>query len=281
MKTHGWVSLVVWFLAITAEAATCVPAKGRSLVIGYTHRLDWFTTFRVNNSARQLKYKVQFRDLRGKPATQALVGVDALLVPGGADINPEYYDISTLPSPYPETIARYRRYYKGTSEGRTRDPFEHAVYREYFTNANYATLPALGICRGMQMMAVSQGIPMVQDLKAEMGLNNRRHRFDRFHVTDASGLMGDLFPRGTNIGWKNHHQNPRLDYLTAHPDRHPNVRVTATSNQGRVIEAIELTDRPALGVQFHPETSFPHVKNKIFNWLLTSACERSHHGEQQ
>jgi putative glutamine amidotransferase len=280
MRNHGWVLGILWIWGSSpVHAANCRAPQGRALVIGHTHGLNWVTTFRLQNSARLLGHKVRFQDLRGKDPATALDGVDALVVPGGADIDPQFYDLADLPAPYKAKVAQYRRYYIGTSEGRNRDPFEYAVYRDYFTDPANAGLPALGICRGMQMMAVAQGVPLVQDLKAELNIKNRRHRFDRFRVTDATGVLGDLFPRGTDIGWKNHHQNPRADYLAAHPERHPNLRITATSNGGRVVEGIEFSDRPALGVQFHPESSFPRLKHRVFSWLLNAACERSHQGE--
>ncbi len=116
------------------------------------------------------------------------------------------------------------------------------------------------------------------DLKAELGIKNRYNRLDRFYVSSPNTTMAQLFPKGSALGFKYHHQNPRLDYLTHYADRHPDVRISATSWSGRVVEAIELSDRPALGVQFHPEKSFPAVKHRIFKWLLTHACERSHQG---
>ncbi len=248
-------------------------------MVGHTHTLDWFTTFRLQNSARMLGYQVRFSDMRGKSPAKALREVDALLVPGGADINPSYYAKEDLPPEILALVERHRRHYESTREGARRDPFEYGVYRAYFGQPEFATLPALGICRGMQMMAVAKGIPLVLDIKAETGIDNRRKRFDDFDVARGDNLMSKIFPEGEERGYKNHHQNPRMDYLTAYPARHPDVKITATSQGGKILEAMELTDRPALGVQFHPELSFPAVKHRIFSWLLTSACERTHHGD--
>lgn len=280
MRTHGWAFLLLALMPLATHASICRPKDGRTLVIGHPYKLDWFTTFRLKNSARLLGYRIKFQDLKATNDYQAaLRKVDAVLVPGGADINPSYYTYDGLPVEFLELINRFKSYYQRTSEGGQRDPYEYNMYRAYFTSPEFATLPALGICRGMQMMAVSRGIPLVQDLKAEFNIPNRRHRFDRFEVSDASGVMGELFPEGSQWGYKNHHQNPRYDYLAKYPAQHPEVKVTATSQQGRIVEAIEMSDRPALGVQFHPEKSFPYVKHRVFSWLLTSACERTHNGE--
>ena len=280
MRTHGWGLLLLALLPLAASANVCRPKDNRTLVIGHPYKLDWFTTFRMKNSARLLGYKIKFQDLKSSPdALTGLRGVDALLVPGGADIHPSYYTYNTLPPEFLAAIEKFKRYYQSTNEGASRDPYEFNVYRTYFSSPEFATLPALGICRGMQMMAVSKGIPLVQDLKAEYGITNRRNRFDRFEVVEGASLISEMFPSGAEWGFKNHHQNPRMDYLTRYAASHAEVKITATSQRGRILEAMEMTDRPALGVQFHPEKSFPYVKHQIFKWLLTSACERTHHGE--
>lgn len=280
MRTHGLGLLLLVLLPLTASATVCRPKDGRTLVIGHPYKLDWFTSFRMKNSARNLGYKIKYQHLKSSPdVLTALRKVDAIVVPGGADISPNYYMDATLPPDILATIQKFKGYYQKTSEGTKRDPYEYNMYRTYFSSPEFATMPALGICRGMQMMAVAKGIPLVLDLKAELGIKNRRHRFDRFEVTEGSSLIGEMFSSGSQWGYKNHHQNPRMDYLTGHASRHPDVKVTATSQQGKILEVMELTDRPALGVQFHPEKSFPTVKNKIFNWLLVSACERTHDGE--
>lgn len=283
MKTYGWVLACLLSVPMSALATTsCRPKDNRALVIGHTYKLDWFTTFRMKNSARLLGYKIKFKDLRAIQAdVEALNSIDALLVPGGADINPSYYNRATLPQEVQDQINEHKHLYNASAEGDARDPHEYSLYVTYFGNPQYATLPALGICRGMQMMSVARGIPLVLDIKAELGIKNRYNKFDRFRVTEEGGVMGDIFPSGTALGFKYHHQNPRLDYLQRYPERHPEARVTATSWSGRITEAIEFTDRPALGIQFHPEKSLPSVKHRIFKWFLTEACEHTHQGAKK
>ena len=125
------------------------------------------------------------------------------------------------------------------------------------------------------MMSVVKGIPLILDLRAELGIKNRNKVWDRFFVSDSHSLLSEMFPRGVARGYKVHHQNPRMDYL-ANSSEHPEVKITATSFNNRIIDAIELTDRPALGIQFHPEKSLPKVKHRFFGWLLQSACEKTH-----
>ncbi|MBY0515933.1 MAG: gamma-glutamyl-gamma-aminobutyrate hydrolase family protein [Bacteriovoracaceae bacterium] len=282
MKTYGWVLAILFTLPLTGRAAeSCRPKDDRAIVIGHTYKLDWFTTFRMKNSARLMGYKIKFQDLRSFASPEeGLRSVDALLVPGGADIDPNYYTKASLPAELLATIEKFKSYYRASDEGKERDPFEYSVYQTYYQSPEFTQLPALAICRGMQMMAVAKGVPLVLDIKAEMGIANRHYKFDRFHVTDASGIMGELFPEGSNIGFKLHHQNPRIDYMTSHPDRFPEIKISATSWDGRILEAIELQDRTAIGVQFHPEKSFPKVKHRFFRWLLKNACEYTHQGDK-
>lgn len=277
---NAWAILVALLLPMMALGGTCQTEGGRAIRLGHSYKLDWFTVFRIQNTARSLGYAIDFIDLRrSADASVGLRGVDALLIPGGADINPSFYIREGLPREILAKLNQYRGYYKATSESKIRDRFEYDLYQSYFAGAEFATMPALGICRGMQMMAVSRGVPLILDIKAELSIPNRLLKFDRFEVVDPTGIMAELFGVGGFYGFENHHQNPRADYLRAYPARHPDLKVTATSSNGKIIEAIEFTDRPAMGVQFHPEKSFPHVKDQVFGWLLQTACERTHHGD--
>jgi putative glutamine amidotransferase len=281
MKFPGWilVFLVVWGSAFFADASPneCKPKDNRAVVIGHTYHLNWWMRTRLRSSARVMGYKLKLYDLRTAPSIEeGLKSVDGVVFPGGADINPDLYTRQDLPSDVLQTILDFKKYYKPSREGTVRDPFELGVYQTYYASEEFSELPVLGICRGMQMMAVSKGIPLLQDVRAELGIRNRYNRFDRFTVTDSQSVMSDLFPAGSALGFKYHHQNPRMDYLMKFGQEHPEVKITASSWSGRIVEAIELTDRLALGVQFHPEQSFPKVKHRVFRWLLNHACERTH-----
>lgn len=270
MKAHG--RAIILGLVICFDVMAGVSCRGQqSLVVGHTYELDWITRVRLANSARALGHEVTFR-----PITEAsqLDAVDALLVPGGADIHPDLYASPTTTA----EVAKYRQFYRPSPEGPARDALELAVWKRYFSDAKFQSLPALGICRGMQMMAVAQGVPLVQDLKAELGIDNRSYTFDTITVTDKKSIVGRMFPEGEATGLKIHHQNPSMRYLasTALAD----LKVTATSLEGKLSEAIESVSRPAIGLQIHPEKSLPTVKHRVFQWLLTKACERKSQGDR-
>lgn len=197
--------------------------------------------------------------------------MDGILIPGGADIDPKYYLDQVTPElrSYTEDNLHLVKFSK---EGERRDPVEYSIVKHYSENEKFAHTPMLGICRGLQMMSVGQGIPLYLDIKTELGIKNRINRFDRVYTEEGDSLMSDLYGKTTK-GFKIHHQGIRVDYFQEHQNDFPNAKVTAYSSKGKIAEAIEYTHRPAIGVQFHPEKSFTHNTAPIFRWFLNKACE--------
>jgi putative glutamine amidotransferase len=158
--------------------------------------------------------------------------VDALLLAGGADIDPASYGAE----PHPET--------KGTWP--ERDRFELALTRR----ALERDMPVLGICRGMQLINVAMGGTLDQHLPASIG--DGRHRsvagtFGTHQVRLAGGSLA-CGAAGTDglLVMSQHHQGVgRLG---------EGLEVSGWSVDDDVVEAIELPDRRfALGVVWHPE----------------------------
>lgn len=74
-----------------AQAACKLPANEK-ITIGCTVDCGFFTETRLKVLGMSLGYKVVFKDLsRGAISSEAIAGVDAILIPGGDDINPKYY----------------------------------------------------------------------------------------------------------------------------------------------------------------------------------------------
>lgn len=129
-----------------------------------------------------------------------------------------------------------------------------------------ARLPVLGVCRGLQVLAVTLGGTLRGDLDhvhPEIG-----HR-----VTTRPGSVVRELVGATATTSALHRQ--------AVSDPGPHWRPTAWADDG-VIEAIELGDPavPALGVQWHPELTWngePHdvTGPAIFGWLVRTAGGRS------
>lgn len=268
------VSLVLALLTLTSYTLACELPKGESLTIGCTYDCDFFYRFRLQMAGWAIGYPTKIVSLNDKlDIKDSLKSVDAVLLPGGADIDPKYYlnDISSELRSYTEKNLNLVKFSK---EGRERDPFEYAVVKLYSSDKDFQSLPLLGICRGMQMMSVAQGIPLYLDIKTELGIKNRMYKFDRVEVTSKSdSLLGSIYSREKFKGFKLHHQGIRVPYYLKNQNRYPKTRVTSYSNNRKIAESIEYTHRPALGVQFHPERSFPGTSHPIFKWFLTKACE--------
>ena len=199
--------------------------------------------------------------------------VDGILLPGGADINPEYY-LKNVSSELRDYTRKNIQLFISTKEGQVRDPFEYSLVKLYSQDEQFKDLPMLGVCRGLQMMSVAQGIPLYLDIKTEVGIKNRKNLFDKIKVAEESqSLIQSLYSSKTFKGYKSHHQGIRVPYYQENHGQYPQTRITAFSNDRKIAEAIEYTNRPALGVQFHPERSFSGTSVPVFRWFLTKACE--------
>jgi putative glutamine amidotransferase len=173
----------------------------------------------------------------GKPddAPAFLDRLDALLLSGGSDIDPELYGRPRHPK-----LGRVIR---------ERDDFELALCRE----ALRRDLPILAICRGQQVLNVATGGTLVQDLPSELGSmvdhDPKRQRSQVAHeIRVAQGTqLREILGREVVPVNSFHHQ--AVDGLGE------GLRVSARSEPDHVIEGIEMPGRRfVLGVQWHPES---------------------------
>jgi putative glutamine amidotransferase len=164
------------------------------------------------------------------PDVSVLDRVDGLVLTGGADVDPARYG-----APPHET----------TDAPRTdRDVSEALLY----AGARERGLPVLGICRGLQVMAVASGGALHQHLPDLVGDTRHRPGPGQFVDHGATFAPGSLVARilGTTAMTVNssHHQS------VADPGT---LTVTGWADDGTV-EACEDPAAPfVLGVQWHPE----------------------------
>jgi putative glutamine amidotransferase len=177
---------------------------------------------------------------------------DALVVTGGAfDIPPEAYG-----------AAAHQRL-GATKPQRTQ--FEQRILRL----ALEARKPVLGVCGGMQLLAVELGGTLYQDIRDELpaALDHEQKVDPR-----TPGHAARVEP-GTRlahiVGVERLEVNSTHHQAVRDPGR---ARVSAVAPDG-VIEAIELADRFAVGVEWHPEL-LPGAEHLALYRALVEAARR-------
>ena len=134
-----------------------------------------------------------------------------------------------------------------------RDAWEFALSDE----AIRRRLPLLGVCRGCQFLNIRFGGTLWRDLPSEKaGAKVHRIPNEGLHGVsiEAGTVLEKLVGASTSVNSR-HHQ--------AVKDLARGFRISAVSPDG-VIEAIEGTDYPAVGVQFHPELLFVRKGRREF-----------------
>jgi putative glutamine amidotransferase len=168
--------------------------------------------------------------LRAGAADAVVARLDGLVVTGGADVDPARYG----EAPHPRTSA-WRP---------DRDAWETAL----LDAADAVALPVLGVCRGMQLMAVHAGGTLHQHTPELVGDERHSPGGDAYGDvevetepgTRVAALVGDRLTVSCH-----HHQSVRA---------HPGFVAVARATDG-TLEAMEAPgDRFRVAVQWHPET---------------------------
>lgn len=118
-----------------------------------------------------------------------------------------------------------------------------------------AGIPILGICYGIQLMALELGGGVE---KAEM----REYGRCSVNVTDGQDMLFAGMPQELEV-WMSHG-----DHITAAPDGF----VTTAQTGNSPVAAISDAGRKLYGVQFHPEVRHTPLGNEIFRNFLYRVC---------
>ncbi len=186
----------------------------------------------------------------------ALAAVDGLIITGGADIHPAHYGGN----------AEHPHLTKFVPD---RDVSDLALVELLTTQPD---LPALCICRGMQVLNVALGGAMhehIPDVQPEDIHRNSEGGWAVQPLTAAPDSRVAAAMQSTTVAtYSGHHQ--AVKHVA------PNLAVTAAAPDG-IVEALEHTGHPWLvGVQWHPECSAAEdaSQQRLFDTLVEKARSR-------
>ncbi len=173
----------------------------------------------------------------------------SLLLTGGADIFPEFYN--------DWEDGKNRDEYIPSRDGFEFKILDHAIEKHY---------PVLGICRGLQVINCKLKGSLINDIETIRGTNHRKisQTEDRMHnVNVKSGtLLNEVVKIDTGTVNSSHHQS--IDRLGE------GLIISAKADDG-IVEAVEWEEKEGrpffLAVQWHPERmsdfNSPFSKNII------------------
>ena len=184
-----------------------------------------------------------------------LDSLDGLILSGGGDFNPLFTGEEPLPELHSSNPVRDRQELLLTRLAANRQ------------------IPILGICKGIQTLAIALGGSVYQDIDAQMEGRHIKHSQDlpreyASHTVsiEPDSLLAGIFGVDSMAVNSFHHQ--------AVKDAPPGFRVSARATDG-VVEAIESAEHKSMiGVQWHPEcfiVNHDDYMMPLFRWLAAEA----------
>ena len=238
------------------ETYTSAPSHAYRPLIGITTNHEG-----IDATLREVYYK-QIVSAGGTPVLippvadndvllSTLDTLDAIVLSGGGDFNPLWAGEQPVPQLH--------------NINNERDLPELLLTRYAFDRQ----LPMLGICRGIQTLAMSLGGHVEQDIKPTPTLikhSQTSHQSTQTHSVNIKPgtMLSDIFD-GEDTIYVNSFHHQAVD----NPGNH--MRTAATAPDG-TIEAIESSEqKPVIGVQWHPEW-LADDGLPLFRWLVNEAA---------
>ena len=176
---------------------------------------------------------------------------DGLLFPGGEDIDPSYYG----ENPHPNL-------------GEIRPEVDEFLFHSLLY-ALEQRKPALGICKGMQMMVVASGGSLYQDIYSQREEETFLHcqsgrRTYGVHQVQIDSRLFQILETEQIATNSMHHQSVRTLGKGLHLSAH---------TEDGIVEAVESLDGRLIGVQWHPEEMVPEsdAMKRLFKNLVQRA----------
>ena len=238
------------------ETYTSAPSHAYRPLIGITTNHEG-----IDATLREVYYK-QIVSAGGTPVLippvadndvllSTLDTLDAIVLSGGGDFNPLWAGEQPVPQLH--------------NINNERDLPELLLTRYAFDRQ----MPMLGICRGIQTLAMSLGGHVEQDIKPTPTLikhSQTSHQSTQTHSVNIkpSTMLSEIFD-GEDTIYVNSFHHQAVD----NPGKH--MRTAATAPDG-TIEAIESSEqKPVIGVQWHPEW-LADDGLPLFRWLVSEAA---------
>ena len=172
---------------------------------------------------------------------------DALIVPGGGDVDPSLWGDPPHPAAGPFT------------------PDTDRLQIRVIDRFAKAGKPILGICRGAQLINVAFGGTMIQNLYP----NETSPTYeDGFHTVrnEKNSWVGQIYGKKASVYFHHHQAVDRPGH---------GIRITSWSKDHpyRHAEAIEHESLPIYGVQWHPDTYVERQGNEIYKAFVRVCLE--------
>lgn len=174
---------------------------------------------------------------------------DALVLCGGADIDPSYYGEQVNGS---------------KNINRKFDAIQYKLLKAFVE----AGKPVLGICRGCQLINIYFDGSLYQHIEKAEEHSSGISGVDLVHnvVAEKGSVAQKLYGESFFINSSHHQAIKKLG---------KNLRVSMLSGNGTIVEGIEHTELPIIAVQWHPERMCgEHARNdtvdgsKIFEYFI-------------
>lgn len=193
-----------------------------------------------NNYVRWLKADDDIAVIKisaGDNNLQEVKDCDALVLSGGVDIHPGFYNQHTDYANAPKSFHKER------------DEFELAAFQSALQNGK----PVLGICRGLQLVNCFFGGSLKQDLENNLNKTHKSEQWDKAHklTIEPGTVLHEIIQSERGVVNSAHHQ--AVEKLGE------GLKVNCTADDG-TIEGFEWDDAAGkpflLCIQWHPERMF-------------------------